>query len=128
MGTSVSMTDINIEDIDYPENIKTAVNKKQVAKLAFEEERDILAKQNLVAQQKVNTATAEASAIRLNADAQAHATIVAGNAEAQAITAKAKALAKNPRIVQLVQAERWNGQLPTHSLGGKSSFLFGLNK
>ncbi len=36
-----------------------------------------------------------------------------GEAEAAAIEARAKALGTNPNLVTLVQAERWNGVLPT---------------
>ncbi len=58
---------------------------------------------------------AEAAAAARVAKAQAEATAIRlrGEAEADAITARGKALAANPELVSLVQAERWNGILPT---------------
>ena len=43
-----------------------------------------------------------------------------GNAEATAIAARAKALADNPAIIQLTQAEKWNGALPTTMVPGSA--------
>ena len=45
---------------------------------------------------------------------------VQANAEAAAIEARAKALGTNPNLVTLVQAERWNGVLPTTMVPGSS--------
>ena len=43
-----------------------------------------------------------------------------GEAEASAIEARAKALGTNPNLVTLVQAERWNGVLPTTMVPGSA--------
>ncbi|HLX13811.1 MAG TPA: hypothetical protein VKS24_01225 [Bradyrhizobium sp.] len=43
---------------------------------------------------------------------------VTSEAEAAAIEAGAKALGTNPNLVTLVQAERWNGVLPTTMVPG----------
>jgi hypothetical protein len=40
--------------------------------------------------------------------------------EAAAIEARAKALGTNPNLVTLVQAERWNGVLPTTMVPGSA--------
>ena len=76
-------------------------------------------------------ATAKANAIRAEAQANADATRlsgeakavnikITGEAEAAAIEARGKALASNPNLVTLVQAERWNGVLPTTMVPGSS--------
>lgn len=59
------------------------------------------------------------SAIK-QAEGLAQSVILAGNAEAEAIRARAKALADNPKLVDLVVAEKWNGILPTTMVPGSS--------
>ena len=63
-------------------------------------------------------AQAEADAIRLRGDAEATNIKVIGEAQAAAIEARARALGQNPNLVSLVQAERWNGVLPTSMIPG----------
>jgi uncharacterized membrane protein YqiK len=60
--------------------------------------------------------TAEITVIQAQAEADAQlarATRIRGEAEASAIKAKAEALKDNAGLIALVQAERWNGALPT---------------
>lgn len=58
------------------------------------------------------------------AEADAKAVQLRGEAEASAIKAKSAALASNPALISLTQAERWNGQLPTTMVpGGAVPFL-----
>jgi len=35
--------------------------------------------------------------------------------------AKAEVLAQNPQLIDLIKAERWNGQMPTTLMGSDSS-------
>ena len=85
-------------------------------------------KQNLEAQRAVNTANADAQSITLRAKAEADAIKLKGEAEAKAIEAKSKALQGNPLIVQLTQAQQWDGKLPTHMMGEGSNFLLDMRK
>lgn len=50
-----------------------------------------------------------------------------GEAEATAINAKGKALRDNPALVALIQAERWNGQLPTTMVPGATVPFMDVN-
>src|SRR6478672_9600639 len=63
---------------------------------------------------------AQADALRLNGEARATNIRITGEAEAAAIDARAKALGTNPNLVTLVQAERWNGVLPTTMVPGSA--------
>ena len=65
-------------------------------------------------------ARANAEATRLNGEAKASNIKITGEAEAAAIEARAKALGTNPNLVTLVQAERWNGVLPTTMVPGSA--------
>lgn len=123
-GKLATMTDINIEDVDWTPKIKKAVEDKQAAKFAFEQEQYTLDKQNLQAQQTVNTANANASAITAESIANAAAIEREGEATAKAMTAKAKAIANNPQLVDLIKAERWNGVLP--KVSGSTGMLMNM--
>lgn len=124
-GKLATMTDINLEDVNWSKKIRDAVEKKQTAKFAFEEEAYTLEKQNLQAQQKVNTADAEAKAIDKKSIATAAAIEREGAATAKAMKEKAKVLADNPQLVELIKAERWNGQLPT--VAGQTGMLMSMD-
>jgi len=56
----------------------------------------------------------------LVAIAEAKAIKLKGLAEAEAITAKAKALGNNPLIVKLTEAQNWDGKLPATMLGSQN--------
>lgn len=113
----VNLSNVNIEDIAFPDNIKKDIEAKQQAKLRKEAEEYELQKQNLIAQRQVNTAKAEAEAIEAISIKKAQATEREGKAEAAAIEAKAKALHDNPLIVELTKAQSWNGSLPNTVMG-----------
>ncbi len=53
------------------------------------------------------------NSVRAEAQAQADATTLKGNAEASAIAAKGKALRDNPTLIEYTKAEQWDGKLPT---------------
>lgn len=136
-GHRAKLSDINIEDVKFPPKIKDAIEKKQTAKLEKEAEEYALQKQNLTAQREVNTANATRDSTKAKADgvaykivqeatAEAKSIALKGNAEAEAIRAKAKALKSNPLIVELTKAQNWNGQLPTTVMGDGQGVLMDM--
>lgn len=75
--------------------------------------------------QKVAIAEAEASALRAKADGEAYANLKVATAQAEALKIQNAALAQNKDVLELrrievlhIQAERWNGQLPTAIYAG----------
>ena len=123
-GTNVKMSNINIEDIEFPDAIATAIKKKQVAKEEAKTEQAVLDKQKLMSQQAVNTATAKAGSINVVAEAEAKAIRLKGKAEADVIKEKANALKKGGRfIIQYTKAQNWNGVLPVVA-GGSGALPF----
>jgi regulator of protease activity HflC (stomatin/prohibitin superfamily) len=68
---------------------------------------------------------ANAKTIVLRGEAEAKMIVLRGNAEAKAIEQKAKALAINPNLVQLYEAEKWNGALPTTMIPNQSIPVIG---
>lgn len=113
----VTMDDVQIENIQLPEKYINSIEIKQTEKNLADAETHKLARQDLKAQQAVNTAKARAKGIEFIAKAEANAIRVKGLAEAEAITAKAKALGNNPLVVKLTEAQNWDGKLPATVLG-----------
>lgn len=68
--------------------------------------------------QRETLAQAAATARKLESDAEAGAIKAIGEAQAEASTRMAEALAKNPSLVALEQAKRWNGALPQNMYAG----------
>lgn len=128
LGESIAVVSaINIEDVMFHQKISDAVTKKQVAKLQLQEQRDILAKQDLEAQESTNIDSAKAAGIKLISIQKAAATAREGLAEAEAITAKAKALSKNAAgIIELTKAQRWNGSHITTLMGANAQTITDL--
>ena len=118
----IKISSLNIENIELPKNYLQSIEVKQTEKNLADAEVFKLEKQNLEAQRAVNTANADAQSITLRAKAEADAIKLKGEAEAKAIEAKSKALQGNPLIVQLTQAQQWDGKLPT--ITGTSADLF----
>lgn len=133
----VVLDSVQIENIGLPPKYISSIETKQTAKNLADAEKHNLAKQDLVAQQGVNTANADRDAtisradgdaykIREEAKAEADSIRLKGLAEAEAITAKSKALKSNPLIVELTKAQTWNGQMPKMIMGDNQNLLMSL--
>lgn len=104
---------IQIEDIqlsaDFMANIEDKANQTLIVQTLAQMEQQAIVR----ARTKVVEAEAEADAQLALAQGVAKGIEVKGIAEANAITARGQALKQNPDVVALVQAEKWNGVLPT---------------
>ena len=127
-GNLVTMTAVNLENVKFNGKIAAAVTKKQVAKLQLQEQRDILATQDLRAQESTNIDKAKANGIRAISIEKAAAVEREGLAEAKAIQAKAKALGDNPLLVELTKAQNWNGSYVTTLMGDNVKPLMDIRK
>lgn len=112
-NTGIQVTSVQVENIDFSDSYEGAVEAAAKAKADIERSKSELLRVEQEAQQKVKQAQAEAEAKKLQADADAYATKAAGEATAAAIRERGAALRDNPDLVDLVAAEKWNGQLPT---------------
>lgn len=111
---------VQIEDIEFSKDYIRSVEARMQAEVAVQQRQQELAQERIKAEIAVTQATGRANSIRAEAQAQADATTLRGNAEASAIKAKGDALAANPSLVALIQAERWNGVLPTTLVPGST--------
>jgi regulator of protease activity HflC (stomatin/prohibitin superfamily) len=118
---------VQLENIEFSANYLHSIEQRMLAevevqKLQQNAEREKVQAQITVTQANAVRAEAQANAdaTRLNGEARASNIKITGEAEAAAIEARAKALGTNPNLVTLVQAERWNGVLPTTMVPGSA--------
>src|SRR3981189_1240341 len=122
---------VQLENIEFSANYLHSIEQRMLAEVEVQKLQQNAEREKVQAQITVTQANAKANAVRAEAQAAADAlrlngearppnTKLPGEAEASAIEARAKALGTNPNLVTLVQAERWNGVLPTTMVPGSS--------
>lgn len=119
---------LNLEDVKFPDNYLESIAIKQAAKNEKDAEAFRLEKQALQAEQETNTKKARAAGNLALDIAKAKGIKLLGEAEAEAIDAKGRALKGNPLIVELVKAENWNGSYLTTGIGQGANTLMDLRQ
>jgi regulator of protease activity HflC (stomatin/prohibitin superfamily) len=104
---------VQIENINFSAAYENSIEQRMLAEVEVQKVKQNAEREKVQAQIAVIQAQAQADAQVAQATAQAQATKIQGDAEAQAIQAKGTALRNNPELVELIQAERWDGKLPT---------------
>lgn len=104
---------VQIENIDFSDAYEQSIEQRMLAEVEVERVRQNAERERVQAEIAVIQAEAAADARVAQATAEAEAIRMQGEAEAYAIQARGDALRENPNLINLVQAERWNGQLPT---------------
>jgi regulator of protease activity HflC (stomatin/prohibitin superfamily) len=122
---------VQLENIEFSANYLHSIEQRMLAEVEVQKLQQNAEREKVQAQITVTQANAKANAVRaeaqasadalrLNGEAKATNIKLTGEAEAAAIEARAKALGTNPNLVTLVQAERWNGVLPTTMVPGSA--------
>jgi len=111
-GTGIQVESVQIENIDFSNEYEKSVEERMKAEVEVAKVRQNFEREKINADMVRTQAQGDADAKVMRAKADAEAIRLLGEAEAQAIQAKTKALADNPRYVELIQAEKWNGALP----------------
>ena len=104
---------VQLENIEFSANYLHSIEQRMLAEVEVQKLQQNAEREKVQAQITVTQATAKANAVRAEAQAQADALRLNGEA-------RAKALGSNPNLVTLVQAERWNGVLPTTMVPGSA--------
>jgi membrane protease subunit HflC len=132
----LDVIDIQIRSISYTPAFDQAVEEAVEAKAQAVKEQNLVMEKQFMAEQAVATADGAAKARIAQAQGEAQATVLSATAQAKSIgiVAKARALAiaqvgsaagANPSIVPYSVATRWDGKLPTTTVGsGSGSNLF----
>ena len=122
---------VQLENIEFSQTYLHSIEQRMLAEVEVQKLQQNAEREKVQAQITVTQANAKANAVRaeaqaaadalrLNGEARATNIKLTGEAEAAAIEARGKALGNNPNLVTLVQAERWNGVLPTTMVPGSS--------
>lgn len=125
----VTITSVQVENIDFSDAYEKSIEQRMQAEVEVQKLRQNAEREKVQAEITVTQAQAQADSQRAIADAQGYATERAAQAEAKAIEIKGDAAAKaikargdalrdNPNLVDLTQAERWDGRLPSTMLPG----------
>lgn len=127
----ITVSTISIENIDFTDSFEAAVEAKQVATQEAQKAKTLQDQQTMEARQdaerKKIAAEASAEVVRQRADAEAYETRV--KAEAQAEANKMVAETVTDSLIDYVQAQNWNGQLPNiYSSGGALPILTGTEQ
>lgn len=119
----VTIVSVQVEDVNFSDAYETTIEEKAKATVAVDtadkkEARAIIDARAYVAQQQ-SLATAKKNQML----AEAEGITAKGIAEASAIVAKANALKNNPQLIQLIEAERWNGSRATTIFGAATPLV-----
>ena len=116
----VQIDSVQVENIDFSDTYEKSVEAAMQARVEVQRLQQQQQQEEIQARITVIQAQAEADAKLAQAKADAQAVQIRGEAEAAAIRARGDALKDNPDIVNLTQAERWDGRLPTSMVPGSS--------
>ena len=93
-------------------------------KVAIEQAKADLESAKLDAQTKITKAEADAQAKLINAKASAEARVITAKSQSEANDLLNKSI--TPTILEYNKIEKWNGKLPTTSVGSGSNTIIGL--
>jgi regulator of protease activity HflC (stomatin/prohibitin superfamily) len=116
----VEITGVQVENIDFSDAYEASIEQRMLAEVEVQRVQQNAERERVQAEIHVIQARAAAEAQVADAEARATATRLQGDAEAAAIRVRGEALRDNPALIGLVQAERWNGVLPTTMLPGSA--------
>lgn len=109
-GSSMLIVEsVQIENIDFSDAYEQSIEQRMLAEVEVQKVQQNAQREKVQAEIAVIQAKAQADAVKLQGDAEAHA-----------INARGKALRDNPSLVELVQAEKWDGKLPTTMVPGQT--------
>jgi regulator of protease activity HflC (stomatin/prohibitin superfamily) len=123
----VVIESVQIENLDFSNEYEKSIEQRMLAEVEVQRLRQNAEREKVQAEIVVTKATAEANAVRQRAQAESEAIRLRGEAEASAIRARGAALGDNPNLVNLVQAEKWDGRLPVTMLPGGAVPMINLD-
>ena len=122
----ILIVDVQLSNIDFSDAYEKSIEQRMLAEVEVQRVLQNVEREKATALITVTQAQAKADATRAQAQAEADAIKLRGDAQASAIRARAEALGQNPLLIQLTQAERWNGTLPTTMIPGGAVPMLGL--
>lgn len=119
----INIISIQFEDINFSATYEDVIEQTARTKMEVEKAENELKRIQVESQQQVAQAEARNKAIKLQADAEAYQIRTKAEAEAEAIKLRGDALARNPRLVDLTIAEKWDGTVPSTVMQGSGQSI-----
>jgi regulator of protease activity HflC (stomatin/prohibitin superfamily) len=126
IGDIFVVESVQLEDIEFSPVYLKSIEDRMLAEVEVQRIQQNAEREKVQAEITVTKASAIADSLRKQADAEAYSTRTRGEADAAAIKVKQEALSQSPNYVSLVQAEKWNGQLPTTMVPGSTVPFIGV--
>lgn len=123
LGDLIQVDGVQVENVDFDEKYGQAINERMQAEVEVARLKQNLERERVQAAIANTKADAERYRIETEGAAQASAAKAVGEAQAQAIEAKTKALRESPNLVQLELAQRWDGKTPATYIGQNGGAL-----
>lgn len=114
---------VQVEDIKFSPAFVQSIEQRMQAEVEVKKREQQLRTTEVEAQQAQAVAKGKADATRTGADAEAFRITATAKAQAEAIKIQGEALKSNPLFVELTKANRWDGKLPTITLGAATPML-----
>jgi regulator of protease activity HflC (stomatin/prohibitin superfamily) len=115
-----------IGELRLPETVVEAINLKITATQKAAQRENEIQQTKAEAQKAIEEARGKAESTLAVARAEAESVRIRGEAEADAIKAKSQALNASPQLVQYEIAQKWDGTLPTYTMGSGSIPMLNL--
>lgn len=112
-GQPIIIEGVQIEGVAFSRAYEESIELRMKAGVEVASRQQNLETERINAEIAVTQAQGRADSVKAEAEAKAYATLVQGEAEAEAIRARGEALKENRQLVDLIAAEKWNGELPT---------------
>ncbi len=122
----VTIESVQVENIDFSAAYEQSIEQRMLAEVEVQKVRQNWEREKVQADIVRTKAQADADGRLAQAQAEAKAIELRGQAEASAIRAKGDALRDNPSLVTLIQAERWDGKLPSTMVPGSALPMLNL--
>lgn len=122
----VVVDSVQLESVAFSTDYNNSIEDRMLAEVGVETERQNLERERVTATKAVVTAQGVADSTLAQKTADAEGIRLLGEAEAAAIAAKGAALRDNPGLVALIQAENWNGILPTSMIPNGALPILGV--
>ena len=104
---------VQIENIDFSDAYENSIEARMLEEVAVQRMLQTEQREKVQANIAVIQAKGQADSLVAAARAEAESIRLKGEAEAESINLRGSALRDNPNLVSLIQAERWDGKLPT---------------
>jgi regulator of protease activity HflC (stomatin/prohibitin superfamily) len=124
----VTIIGVQMEEVIFSDAYEASIEQRMLEEVVVQRMLQTAEREKVQAEIRVIQADAEAEARVAQATAEAEAITLTGEAEASAIRARGAALRDNPALIELVQAERWNGILPTTMVPGSAVPFLNVGK